>query len=664
MKIRTNALAALVSVAALSAPAFAAEQIPISDFVKHPTYSTVKISPNGEYLAMTVDKGEQDVLAVMRTKDLSLVKINQLPDEKSVGQFYWVSPERLLFNSVRKFGRFAAPFNTGEWYGVNADGSQPRPLVFFGTRDATQRGKQIGNERFSLLDTLKDDDTNVVMSVTYPRSSDGAGTEVVLMDTLSGRRKSLARAPRDNCEIVLDAAKAPRYAVCYDQENAEGEYDSHNELYVREESGAWKKVNSSKDSGKMLSVIGASPDGAIYATQSDGNRPEAFGTVDKASGDFHSLFQDPVSDPAGYIQAADGGTIIAAFTEAGAPRVTMIDEKHPDAEIYQSLAAAFPGQFVDFASATKDGKQIVVSVYSDTNPGELYLYDRDTGKARFMLQGRKWLDPKKMASVKPFSLTTRDGLKVYGYLTIPNGSSGKNLPMIVNPHGGPMGPRDDWRFNWETQLLASRGYLVLQVNYRGSGGFGKGFQDKAYGQWSQGIMNDVIDATNWAVQQGYADKDRICIYGGSFGGYTSLMAPARAPGLFKCAFGYVGMYDAQIQMDKSDTSKREDGRRYLLRSFGKTRAEQDAMSPVTHAAQIKLPVYLAAGARDPRCPPEHTEAMNKALIAAGNPPEGMIIQSGEMHGYYKEENNLNLYTKMLGFFDKHIGKGAPETASN
>ena len=133
------------------------------------------------------------------------------------------------------------------------------------------------------------------------------------------------------------------------------------------------------------------------------------------------------------------------------------------------------------------------------------------------------------------------------------------------------------------------------------------------------------------------------------------MAPVRDPELFQCAFGYVGLYDAQIQMTRSDTSQSDAGRRYLVRAFGKSRAEQDAMSPITYASQLKLPVYLAAGARDPRCPPEHTEAMAKALTAAGNPPEGMIIQSGEMHGFYKEENNLKLYTEMLDFFNRHIG---------
>lgn len=642
------------------ADAFAADapRIPVEDFVRHAAYSGVKISPNGDYLAMTVEREERYVLVVLRTQDLRPLKINELPDQKSVGQFYWTGPERLIFTATRRYGRYAAPAGTGEWFGVNADGSQPRPLVFYGTRDATQRGKTVGNEFFSLLDTLDDDDTNVLMAVSYPRSSEGAGVEVVAFDTFSGRRKSLARAPRPNCSMALDAKKAPRYAVCYDDEDAAGRYDTSAELHRLGDDGKWTLVNSSKASGKLLDVIGTAPDGRVYASESDGKGTSALGTIDTATGAFTELFKDPVSDPAGYILSADRETILGVVTEAGVPKVTMIDEAHPDAALYASLAAAFPGQFVDFSSATRDGKTIVVSVSSDRNPGELYLFDRDTGKARFLMRGRKWLDPKEMASVKPIALTARDGLKLHGYLTVPKGSDGKNLPMIVNVHGGPMGPRDDWSFNWENQMFANRGYAVLNVNYRGSGGFGKGFQDMAYGQWAEGIMNDIVDATRWTVQQGYADKDRICIYGGSFGGYASMMAPAREPTLFKCAFGYVGAYDAEIQMTKSDTSESEGGRRYLMRALGATKAERDAMSPVNHAGKIKIPVYLAAGARDPRCPPENTEAMHKALVAAGNAPEGMIVQSGEMHGFYKEENNLKLYTEMLNFFAKHIG-GAP-----
>lgn len=627
---------------------------PVRDFVSHPSYGTVKISPNGEYLAITVDKGEQDVLAVMRTSDLSLVKVNQLPDNKSVGSFFWTSPNRLMFNAVKKLGGYAQPFNTGEWFAVNADGSQPRPLIFYGTRDATQRGKTVGSERFSLLDTLREDDQNVIMQATSPRSSEGAGTEVYRMDTLSGRRVSLGRAPKENCSIALDAAKQPRFAVCSSSKDEEGEYDERTELYRRDDKN-WTLVNSSKSGGKHLSVVRTTSTGTVYAEQDDGKSPAAVGTLNTTTGEFTSLFQDKVAEVSDYIWSTDESTLIGVVTEAGAPAVKMIDESNPDAEIYASLAGAFEGQLVDFASQTQDGKKIIVSVYSDANPGELYLYDRDTGKARFLMQRKPELDKTKMASVKPFNFKSRDGKLIHGYLTLPHGSNGKNLPLIVNPHGGPIGPRDNWGFNWEAQLLASRGYAVLQVNYRGSGGYGKAFQDAGHQQWGQGIQNDIIDATQWAIGHGYADKERICIYGGSFGGYSSLMAPIRAPGLFKCTFGYVGVYDVDMMFKKGDIPERESGQRYLRRTHGTDTKSWAENSPARRAAEVKIPVYLAAGARDVRTPPEQTELMNKALIAAGNPPEGMIIQSGEMHGFYDVENRVKLYTTMLDFFSRHIG---------
>lgn len=653
------ALACAASITATAATAADPADIPIQDFVRNPTYSGVRISPTGEYLAMTVDRGDIDVLTVLRTRDLSIVKVTQLPNEKSVGAFHWVSPERLMFTSVRKFGRFTQPFGTGEWYSVNADGSQPRVLEM-----GSKGGRDLANAFFSLLDNPQRDDGKVIMVASTARSSESANAEVIEVDTSTGRWKTLARAPRGNCGIALDAQKQPKYAVCSDYKNEAGEYDELSELYRRESDGKWTLVSSTSTSGKSLSVFGSARDGRIYATQSDGKGPRAFGTIDEKTGAFNTLFHDPVSDPSGFIAAVDGSDVmLGVVTEAGAPEVTMIEQDHPDAKLYQSLSASFPGQFVNFASATRDGGLIVVQTYSDTNPGELYLYDRATNKARFLMRQRKWIDTKRMGAVQPIALTTRDGLKIHGYLTLPNGSDGRNLPMIVNVHGGPIGPRDDWAFNWESQLFASRGYAVLQINYRGSGGFGKGFQDLGYGAWATGIMNDIIDATRWAIDRGHADKDRICIYGGSFGGYASMMAPAREQGLFKCAFGYVGAYDAEIQMTKSDTSLSDGGRRYMLRALGKTKAERDAMSPVNHAGKIGIPVYLAAGARDPRCPPENTEAMHKALVAAGNTPEGMMITSGEMHGFYKDENKVALYTAMLDFFAKHIGGRPAGTAT-
>ena len=658
MKQFKKAALALALGSASAIGAVPAEASDIQDFVRHPAYSAVRISPTGEYLATTVDRGDQDVLVVLRTRDLSIVKLSQLPDRKSVGAFHWTSPERLLFNAVRKVGSYEQPFGTGEWFAVNADGSQPRPLIFYGTRDATQRSQTVSNQSFDLLDTLRDDDTNVVMTVYSPRSAEGAGTEVVLLDTFTGRRKTLARAPKENCDIALDREKQPRFAVCASSRNEEGEFEERTELFRRGDDGKWNLVNASKSDGRHLAIIGTSEDGTVYASETDGVKPAGIGVFDVGTGAYRPLFQDPVADISGYIQAADQSRIVAVVTEAGAPKVEVLEPEHADGKLYQSLAAAFPGEMVDFSSATSDGSKIVVSVYSDRNPGELYLYDRATGQARFLMQQRQWLDKAKMASVKPFSFTARDGQKLYGYLVVPAGTSGRNLPLIVNPHGGPIGPRDNWRFNSEAQLLASRGYAVLKINFRGSGGYGRGFRDAGHGQWGQAIQNDIIDATRWAISEGYADKDRVCIYGGSFGGYSSLMAPIREPGMFKCAFGYVGVYDMGMLFTKGDIPQSESGVRYLRRTVGTDRAVQQANSPAFNADKVRIPVYLAAGARDERAVPDQTEAMADALRKAGNPPEGVIIQSGEMHGFYKEENNLRLYTEMLGFFDRHIGQDA------
>lgn len=632
----------------------AATPQPIKDFVGRAAYGTARISPNGDYLALTVDVGDQDVLTILRTSDLKILKVNQLPEKKSVGSFYWTAPDRLMFNAVKKMGGYAQPFSLGEWYAVNADGSQALPLIFRGSRDNTQRAKAVGSESFSLLDTLKNDDRNVLMLSYSPFSSEGPITEVVRLDTITGRRTPLGRAPKANCSIALDPAKDPRFAVCSSSKNEAGEFEERSELYRRDGQN-WTLINASKADGKHLSVMRATETGSIYATQDDGKAPEAIGTMDPTSGEFHQLFADPVADVSGLIWSTDNNTLLGVVTEAGAPKVTLLQEDHPDAELYASLANAFEGQKVDFSSYTTDGRKILVSVYSDSNPGELYIFDRDTGKARFLMARQKQLDPAKMAHVKAFSFKARDGREIYAYLTIPNGSDGKNLPLIVNPHGGPIGPRDDWGFNPEAQLFASRGYATLQVNYRGSGGYGKAFTDAGHMQWGQGIQNDILDATHWVIDHGYANRDRVCIYGGSFGGYSALMAPIREPGLFQCAFGYVGIYDMDMMYKKGDIPQRDSGLRYLRRTLGTDPVVLAQTSPASRAAEVKIPVYLAAGARDERAVPEQTEAMNKALIAVGNKPEGMIIAPGEMHGFYGEEARINLYTEMLNFFGRHIG---------
>jgi len=181
----------------LSAGTSLAAPPPIEDFFRPSAYTSAQISPDGKYLGIIVDRGDQDVLTILKMADMSILKVNQLPDQKSVASFRWVGDDRVMFTAVRKFGQFARPNPTGEWYAVNADGTQARPVIFYGTRSAAERSKAVGNESFSLADPLDEDSRLVLMEVNYPRSKDGVGTELVQVDTFTGARKSLARAARE-----------------------------------------------------------------------------------------------------------------------------------------------------------------------------------------------------------------------------------------------------------------------------------------------------------------------------------------------------------------------------------------------------------------------------------------------------------------------------------
>jgi dipeptidyl aminopeptidase/acylaminoacyl peptidase len=215
-----------------------------------------------------------------------------------------------------------------------------------------------------------------------------------------------------------------------------------------------------------------------------------------------------------------------------------------------------------------------------------------------------------MAAVQPVSFKARDGLTVKGYLTLPPGSDGKRLPMVVMPHGGPFGVYDQWRFEDDSQILAGAGYAVLQVNYRGSGNYGRAFRTAGARQWGGAMQDDLTDATRWAIAQGHADAGRICIYGASYGGYAALMGVAKEPGLYRCAAGYVGVYDLPTMHTHGDIQQRGSGETYLRRWIGE-RDALAAVSPNRMADKIKVPVFLAAGGEDQRAPIEHSEMMER-----------------------------------------------------
>lgn len=642
--------------------------IPIEHFVRADSLSGLVISPTGEYLAMMVERDDADALVVLRTSDLKAISANNLAKGDRFVSLQWSGPNRILFSAARSKGRYAEHDDLENWAAINADGSDFKRIWVGRGNEFAAVASTVKSGYFNLLDAPGSDDGKVLVS-QYILRNDKWMEEIGAIDTFEGKLQPITRSPRLHCDVAMKLDQ-PVLAVCPMKEGArkrkgktDGKHDDGGEqVYLYIGPNEWTQVATYTGAAGRIELAGWSDEGHIYAMHRDGRSTRAFGTLDPQTGAFTRLFQDPVTDPASLLSTNDKrGTAIGAITEAGLPKVEVFDGDHPDAALYGSLAQLFPRRLVTPRSATRDGRRFLFHVGSDQSPGELYLYDRDKQQATLLMRHREWLPADRMAKTRAFTSTTRDGVKVHGYLTIPHGSDGKRLPMIVSVHGGPIGVRDRWMYDTETQLLASRGYAVLRVNFRGSDGYGESFEDKAYGQWGSGILHDIIDATQWAIDKGHADKERICIFGGSFGGYAAMMAPTLAPGLYRCAFGYVGLYDTEIQMKKSDTAQTDEGRDYLVRALGATPEARAAISPVKRAHLVRIPVYLAAGADDERCPPEHTIAMQKALTAAGNPPEGVIIQKGEGHGFEKPENNLKLYTEMLAFFERHIGAKAKAT---
>jgi dipeptidyl aminopeptidase/acylaminoacyl peptidase len=264
-----------------------------------------------------------------------------------------------------------------------------------------------------------------------------------------------------------------------------------------------------------------------------------------------------------------------------------------------------------------------------------------------------------MAEMKPITFKARDGLLIHGYLTLPHGA-GKDVPLIIHPHGGPFGIRDEWGFDPEVQYLAYHGYAVLQVEYRGSGGYGNAFMEDGYRQWGGTMQDDLTDATHWAVQQGIADPRLICIYGASYGGYASLEGVEKEPDLYRCAVGYAGVYDLVKMRNEANTLRGELLGPFMERTVGDDEAALREYSPYLHVDKIKAALFLAHGGADYTVAIAHADELRDALDKIHKPYEWVYYRN-EGHGFYTLEHQVDIYTKMLAFFDKNIG---PEAASH
>jgi dipeptidyl aminopeptidase/acylaminoacyl peptidase len=643
--------------AAVAACPCAATTVDVAPYVKNDDFGAIKLSPNGDYYAASVPQEGKSVLLIVHRSDNKPTGAFNIGKNSYVGDFYWVSPTRLVISTGRKFGALDKPEGTGDLYAINADGSDFMLLVGPDVHQMSLgthiQGRETEQVAAGLVDDLPNDDQHVLVSVS-PFDAD-AFSRVDRMDVETGVRRPVVKAPVRNASFMTDHHGVVRFASGRDMSNVYRLY------YRADEMSEWSELNNEVASGHAEWPLGFSADDRTAFLQvGQATGPDAIVAMDSASRARKQLFRDVDSDP-GAILYAVGDVPVGAMIMGPKPRTIFFDTAATDARLYRSLEAAFPGNTVAITSQTTDGHLVLVSVSSDRNPGDFYVFDTMAKKAEHLVSRRDWFDPTAMSEVRPFNFKARDGMSLFGYLTMPRGA-GKNLPMVVLPHGGPFGISDEWAFDPETQLLAATGYAVLQINYRGSSGHGQAYQRAGKRQWGAAIQDDITDATRWAVSQGIADAQRICIYGGSFGGYASLMGVAKERALYKCAIGYAGVYDLPMMFSKGDVMQSYSGKSYMQDWIGEP-AQLGKVSPANLASQIKVPVLLVAGGQDERAPIEQSEKMEKALRKAGVPVDTLFIRT-EGHGFFVEEHKQQFYNRLLGFLDKNIGGGAATAAAS
>jgi len=645
--MRNALLAAMIVAMGMPGGAGAVE---LDAYLRRESFTDIKISPGGEYYATTIPFEKSTAIAILRVEDGKVVGTFNPPEGDYASKFDWVNDKRVLVELAKKFGTLDQPRATGELYGLSAESRGGDLLVGYRVAGG-HTGTHISGKKSELVaaflsDDLPGDEKNVLVAVN------GVGgepyTRLERMDVNNGRRIPVTRSPVRRGTFTTDAQGQARFVHGAGTDNV-------NKLYYRDRKGEdWSLVNDEAVTGRIETAIGFSEDGSLaYLRVERRDGPDAIVSWNPQAEERKQVLSDPLVNPSRIIYRPGTAIPVGALFLGDTPRTRFFDEASADARLYRSLESAFGGNAVYITSSTRDGNKVLVETFSSSNPGDFFVYDQKAKAAQHLISRSDWIDPEQAAPVRPITLKARDGLPLHGFLTTPRGSEGRGLPMVVLPHGGPFGVFDDGTYDRESQLLAAAGYAVLQLNFRGSGNYGRAYEQAGARQWGGTMQDDLTDATRWAIDQGIAERSKICIYGASYGGYAALMGVAREPALYQCAAGYVGVYDLPMMHARGDIQAQRSGVTYLREWLG-TPEKLREVSPVNLAASIKVPVFLAAGGEDERAPIQHTQRMEAALKKAGVPVESLYYPR-EGHGFYVDANRREYYTRLLAFLSRHLG---------
>lgn len=632
--------------------------IPVDTLFKPAAYGNLSLSPNGKFMAATIPLFDRQNLVVIDVEKRDAKVLSSLR-RSDVRTIFWANDNRILFTTGDRQGKEFA--GDGGIFAVNRDGTEARTLVepLF----ASDRIRFVWRQT-TLLGRVKGNADEVLVSAN-DRSADTQ--DIYRLNVMTGRKTLVSLdSPGNVLNWVLDKDQRPRAALCMDILRKRWWF-----AFKPADSREWKTFAQWDEKLENV-IIPQAFDPAdprfMYVRSNVGRNTLGFFRFDLQTGKLGELVAGTDRyDMGSFMLIGDalgeGGNLIfgGSEEEAGkliglnvmADRETIVWFDDEARRLQAAIDQALPGRINRF---NPNRERTLVFSYSATDPGGWYLFDKtkrsleDTG-----VRARPWIDPRQMAAVQYVTYTARDGMRIGGYLTLPRSHrKGTPVPFVVLPHGGPWA-KDNWRFDPEAQFLANRGYAVLQPNFRGSTGYGARHLTSSYKQWGASMTDDIIDGVEWAIKEGYADRDRIGVYGASYGGFAALSVMVKRPDLFKWGINYVGVTDLKVSQDTQPAQLYGDFGPLAQALNGDQKADAaafEAQSPARHVARIAAPVFHAYGGEDRNVDYANGREIRSAFDKAGKPYEWMFI-ADEAHGYRQPQNVRDFYTRMETFIRKH-----------
>lgn len=645
------AIAAWLGVLGSSVSAHAAAPattlIPVEDFTRLPKMRSITFSPDGRLFGAVQELDGRMNLTVGDIKSGKLTRLTSFITY-DVQSYRWISSKRLTF-SVYDSTKGLAEQRGGGMYAINADGTDRKDL------NCPETGPTCRPAKF--MQRIWGSDEEILATAN---ERDIKTEDVYRLNTITGRRTLLTSDnPGKVSKWFLDKDGVPRAATSVD-----GRKLGETFWYRDSVSTPWRKISSIEGFGKRTRPAAFDSDGTLFVysnLNSDKFQIYVLNTTTGKPGELiaaHPLVDLDTETALPLVRLRDH-KVLGFHVDADKPELLWLDEDF--AKMQAVVDRSLPKDNQNDISLLDDGR-VVVNSWSDRDPGVNYLYDPKAKQMQELLRPMDWIEPEQMSRMQVVRYKARDGLEIPSYLTLPEGKPATKLPLIAWIHGGPW-VRDSWHFSPEVQFLASRGYAVFQPNYRGSTGFGENHLQSSFKKYGQSMQDDITDGIRHLITQGIVDPNRVCIGGGSYGGYATMMGLVKEPGMFRCGIDEAGVTDliwaqelGYTDFNRGDADAAEAWYKITSGDVTADRALLEQYSPRLHADKIKAPVLFVHGGGDRRVPIKHAEGMRDALKAAGKEYE-WVIYPEEGHGFTKPENRVDRFRKIEAFLGKNLAAG-------